>query len=109
MTEQFKQFYNWSKTFDRHIQDFDRKDPFFAEFKPYRENRHIDDGLYVTIRCGLGGIYTMLNEIKCGVWQGRVLDDSRTIAYRPLTQGERETYENHLAAMKAAREEKQQG
>ncbi len=39
------------------------------------------DGYYMTIRCGLGGIYTCLDEFKTGKWQVGVLDDSSVIAY----------------------------
>ena len=67
--------------------DFD-KDPLDAktiyEFKgeyklakyPPKEN-----GFYMTIRCGLQGIYTCLNEWKDNKWQVEATDDSVTIAY----------------------------
>ena len=35
----------------------------------------------MTIRCGLGGIYTCLDEFKNNNWQVGVLDDSSVIAY----------------------------
>ena len=35
----------------------------------------------MTIRCGLSGIYTLLNEWKDNKWQVKVLDASDTIAY----------------------------
>ena len=40
-----------------------------------------EPGYYMTIRCGLGGIYTCLDEFKTGKWQVGVLDDSSVIAY----------------------------
>ena len=40
-----------------------------------------EDGYYMTIRCGLSGIYTLLNEWKDNKWQVKVLDASDTIAY----------------------------
>lgn len=39
------------------------------------------DGFYLTIRCGLGGIYSMVNEFKNGKWQASVADASTTIAF----------------------------
>lgn len=58
------------------------------KFRPYKEHIKIEDGTYVTLRCGLGGIYQMLNEMKDGKWLMEILDDSETIAYRPLTEEE---------------------
>lgn len=67
--------------------DFD-KDPldtkaiynFNGEYKlakyPPKEN-----GFYMTIRCGLQGIYTCLNEWKDNKWQVEATDASATIAY----------------------------
>ena len=40
-----------------------------------------EDGWYMTIRCGLSGIYTCLNEWKDNKWQVEATDDSVTIAY----------------------------
>lgn len=53
---------------------------FNGEYKlakyPPKEN-----GYYMTIRCGLSGIYTCLNEWKDNAWQVEVADASDTIAY----------------------------
>jgi hypothetical protein len=40
-----------------------------------------EDGYYMTIRCGLGGIYTCLNKWKDNAWQVEAADASNTIAY----------------------------
>ena len=40
-----------------------------------------EDGYYMTIKCGLGGIYTCLNEWKNGKWMVLSTDDSNVIAY----------------------------
>ena len=40
-----------------------------------------EDGYYITIKCGLGGIYTSLNEWKNGEWKVLTTDDSDVIAY----------------------------
>ena len=52
-------------------------------FKPYRKNRSVpkEEGIYLTIRCGLSGIYTAANLWQNGNWIGRAMDDSETIAF----------------------------
>ena len=40
-----------------------------------------EEGYYITIKCGLGGIYTTLNEWKNGKWMVLTTDDSDVIAY----------------------------
>lgn len=57
-----------------HIFDF-KGDYKLAKYPPK------EDGYYMTIRCGLNGIYTCLDEWKNGNWQVGVLDDSNVIAY----------------------------
>lgn len=49
----------------------------------YKPANHLpkEDGFYMTIRCGLGGIYYELDEWKDGNWQVRILDASYVIAY----------------------------
>lgn len=75
--------------YDEDELDFDfNKDPldnkiiykFNGEYKlaKYHPKK---DGYYMTIRCGLSGIYTCLNEWKDDKWQLEVTDDSNTIAY----------------------------
>lgn len=65
------------KSYERRIFDFDREDNDFvpAHYKPK------EDGTYLTIRCGLTGIYTSVNEWKDDKWQMNILDGSTTIAY----------------------------
>jgi len=57
-----------------HIFDF-KGDYKLAKYPPK------EDGYYVTIKCGLGGIYTTLNEWKNGKWMVLTTDDSNVIAY----------------------------
>ena len=40
-----------------------------------------ENGYYMTVRCGLSGIYTNIDEWKDNKWQVGVLDDSDVIAY----------------------------
>lgn len=65
------------KSYEKRIFDFDREDNDFkpAHYPPKEE------GYYLTIRCGLTGIYTTINMWKNGNWQMNVLDGSTTIAY----------------------------
>jgi hypothetical protein len=57
-----------------HIFDFDGHYKL-AKYPPK------EDGYYMTIKCGLGGIYTTLNEWKNGEWMVFAADDSGVIAY----------------------------
>ena len=61
---------------ERHILDFDGENDYKPSNYPPKKN-----GFYMTIRCGLGGIYSKLNEWCDGHWMVECLDDSRTIAY----------------------------
>ena len=57
-----------------HILDF-RGEYKLAKYPPK------EDGYYITVKCGLGGIYTSLNEWKNGEWMVLATDDSDVIAY----------------------------
>lgn len=59
---------------EEHILDFSN-DYKPANYPPKK------DGFYMTIRCGLGGIYYSLNEWKDDMWQVGILDFSSVIAY----------------------------
>ncbi len=67
------------KTYEKRIFDFDREKEE-NNFIPAHYNPK-EDGIYLTIRCGLTGIYTKVNEWKDGKWQMGILDGSTTIAY----------------------------
>ena len=69
-------------------------------FKPYRGSLRVKDGVYITMRCGLGGIYTMLDTMKDGKWQTGVLDNSTVIAFASLTKKETEEYEGIINGTK---------
>lgn len=59
---------------EKHILDFN-DDYTPSHFTPK------EDGFYMTIRCGLGGIYYKLDEWKEGKWHLGILDASTVIAY----------------------------
>lgn len=67
-------YLDWSRTFEKSIMTFD------DDFRPMR-HEPCEEGVYVTIRCGLSGIYQVLNRWEDGKWQMEVLDGSTTIAY----------------------------
>ena len=87
MDDTFQEFYKWCHTFRTELVDF-HTDPMLDGMKPVNQSKEIPDGHYFTIRCGLGGIYTNLDKVKNGIWQCRILDASKVIAYRPLTTEE---------------------
>lgn len=93
MKDEFEQYYEWTKQFDNKIVDFNEsawdgniEHTFYKGFKPFRKGRTElnEDCDYITIRCGLPGIYTVLNRWKDGEWMAECLDGSETIAYREL-------------------------
>ena len=57
-----------------HIFDFDGNYKL-AKYPPK------EDGYYITVKCGLGGIYTCINEWKNGKWMVLATDASSVIAY----------------------------
>lgn len=94
--KELRKYGAWMKTFEHTIVDFHDTwfskvdSDFYKNFKPFRENHtELEDGtMYVTIRCGLSGIYSCLNEWKKDRWGVECLDDSTTIAYRKLRPDE---------------------
>lgn len=100
----FEQYYEWMKQFECKIVDFhestwdgNTENVFYKGFKPFRKGRTElkEDCDYVTIRCGFGGIYSVLNHWKDGRWFAECLDGSETIAYRELHDYEQFKYEEN--------------
>ncbi len=71
------EIYKKIKSYDKRILDFNRDENDFipAHYSPK------EDGLYVTLRCGLAGISQKLDRYKDGKWQTIILDGSKVIAY----------------------------
>lgn len=71
------EIYKKIKSYDKRILDFDTDENNFkpAHYPPK------EDGMYVTLRCGLAGISQTLDRYEDGEWQLRVLDGSKVIAY----------------------------
>ena len=79
-TKSAREALEFIKKFEHPIMKFNRDDGdlnFIPGHHPPKE-----DGVYLTIRCGRGGIYTSVNFWKDGHWQNTILDDSRVIAYQ---------------------------
>lgn len=75
--EKLKPLMDEIDSYKKKIFDFDREE---NDFIPAKHNPK-EEGYYITIRCGLSGIYQMLNEWKDNKWQINLTDDSYTIAY----------------------------
>ena len=80
------------RDYESRIMDFDRN-TMSEDYVPYTDSiGPKEEGLYLTMRCGLTGIYTKVDEWKNGHWQLRILDGSRTIAYNRNRLVELETF-----------------
>ena len=75
--EKFKPLMDEIDSYHKRIFNFNRDE---YDFIPAHHNPK-EEGYYVTIRCGLSGIYQMLNEWKNNDWQINLTDNSYTIAY----------------------------
>lgn len=75
------EIYKKIKSYDKRIFEFSHEK---NNFKPANYTPQ-EDGYYVTIRCGLTGIYQTLDRYENGDWQLRVLDGSKVIAYSKNT------------------------
>ena len=75
--EKFKPLMDELNSYKKDIMNFNDSEFDFvpANYNPKKE------GYYVTIRCGLSGIYQMLNEWKNNQWMINLTDGSYTIAY----------------------------
>jgi len=65
-------------SYHKRIFDFNKNE---YDFIPAKHINPKEEGYYLTIRCGLSGIYQMINEWKNNEWVVKLLDDSYTIAY----------------------------
>ena len=77
-SEKFKPLIEEINSYKKEFINFDKDCDY--EFIPAQHNPK-ENGYYVTIRCGLSGIYQMLNEWKDDEWMIKLTDDSYTIAY----------------------------
>lgn len=61
----------------------------FCQERLTRRNPN-EDGIYLTVRCGLTGVYKMINIWQDNKWQMETLDASITLARseKPLTENE---------------------
>lgn len=86
---------DWMKNLEKKVVSFcgdsSNENDFYKGFRPFHEERNnLKEGCdYITIRCGLEGIYTCINTWKDNKWLAECLDDSYTIAYRELKPNEK--------------------
>lgn len=68
------------ETYEKKIFVFDHEE---NDFTPTNNGKITpkEDGFYITFRCGLSGIYTVINEWKDGHWLMNCADGSTTIAF----------------------------
>ncbi len=86
-----KRRFDWATGFHKEIVWFHEiSSNFFSWFEPFVDGMNLPDGEYVTIRCGLSGIYTIINSMRDNKWLAEVADGSTTIAYRNLTVEEKQ-------------------
>lgn len=75
-----KEYLEKVKQIHQELYKFDKDGGIMRAFKPMTYPPK-EDGAYLTIRCGLGGIYTHIDEWKNGKWHLGVLDASTVVAY----------------------------
>lgn len=101
MKSKLEQYSEWMKTFENKIVSFSDsiwndnvETVLYKGFKPFHDGLSLkEDCNYLTIRCGLTGIYTCINTWFHGKWMAECLDGSRTIAYRELKDYEEFKYD----------------
>ena len=82
MNEKTKKCLGVMRNHEKTLMAFNRHGDDGTDFHPFSYSKPKEEGIYLTIRCGFTGIYTMLNEWKDGEWQVECADGSTTIAYR---------------------------
>lgn len=81
--DKFAAFYEFSRSWKRNFLDLRSLEGTWKIFKESKGWKPEKNGTYKTIRAGLSGIYSMLNEWKDGDWLCRVADASYTIYFDP--------------------------
>ena len=83
-----------TESYRRQIFKFDRHND--VDFIPADSIKPRKDGIYITLRCGLSGIYQIINEWRDGKWQMEACDASFTIAFsrEPITLKAMDAYKN---------------
>lgn len=59
-------------------------------WKVYKEDKKVADGYYITLRFNGSSCYSVVDEMKDGRFQLRVMDDSFVIGFRELTKEDQE-------------------
>ena len=75
MNEKLKALMKEMESYHKVIMEFYDTDFIPGNVRPKKK------GYYLTLRCGLGGIYQMVNEWNGSSWEVNATDASYTIAY----------------------------
>lgn len=81
--DKFAAFYEFSRSWDIKFLDLGSLEGTWKMFKESKGWGPEKNGIYKTIRAGLGGIYSVLNEWKDNKWQVEAADASYTIYFDP--------------------------
>ena len=79
--------YQFIKSFKKTILDaYEDEDNKWKLFNPNHKNDNIEPGVYLTLRCGYGGIYQIQNswDAKAKDWMMKSADGSYTIMYKGI-------------------------
>ena len=66
--------------FRNELKDYKKEIFKFQDFN-FADSNPKEPGYYLTIRCGLNGIYQIIDEFKDEKWQTEILDGSFVVAY----------------------------
>lgn len=81
--DKFAVFCEFFRSWERKFLDLRSLEGTWKMFKESKGWRPEKNGIYKTIRAGLGGIYSVLNEWKDNKWQVEAADASYTIYFDP--------------------------
>lgn len=78
--------YNYLKKFEKGILVQSGEENKWRLFNPNHKNNNLKDGVYLTLRCGYGGIYQTYNIWNTAKqkWEIESADGSYTIMYKDI-------------------------
>lgn len=80
--------YNFLESLNKNILSNSGEKNRWKLFNPNGNHTNIEDGVYMTIRCGYGGIYQTYNiwDSTNGKWKVSFADGSYTIMYKDIEE-----------------------
>lgn len=78
--------YNYLKKFDKQIFGSTEDGVKWIPFNPNKNHNKLESGVYLTIRCGYGGIYQCCNTWNAETqdWEIKCTDNSFVIMYKDI-------------------------